>query len=139
MVEVSAVPPPPDLANIQEFTAAFSSNKQVRNVLESSASRNLVPQHEILTLKLITVGRRKLGRYIINIQDFFIKMTQACLARLGIRVWGPNVLEPVDSLWNEACRLSCLRIFRRVAIGGAFAYMNINTTYVDNFELLESV
>ncbi|KAH9815161.1 hypothetical protein DFH28DRAFT_893531 [Melampsora americana] len=138
MVEVGAVPPPPHIENVQEFTAAFSNNEQVRNVLESTNSRDLVPQSEVLTLRSMAVGRRKMGRYIINIQESFIKMTQACLAKLGIRAWGPNVLEPIDSLWNKACRLSALRIFRRVAIGGAFAYMNINTAYVENFELLEA-
>ncbi|KAG0143373.1 hypothetical protein CROQUDRAFT_109262 [Cronartium quercuum f. sp. fusiforme G11] len=100
MVEVGAVPPPPDLNNIREFTSAFSNNDQINNVFESSTARDLVPHHEILTLQGFTVGRRKMGRYIINIQD-------------------------------------ALRIFRRVAIGGAFAYMNIKKAYIENFDLLE--
>lgn len=137
MVEVGAVPPPPDIDNIQEFTAAFSDNEQIQNVVESSVARDLVPQHEILTLQGLATGRKKMGKHIINIQEFFLSMVQSCLAKLGIRIWGPNLLEPVDSLWNEACRLSALRIFRRVAIGGAFSYMNINRTYIQKFDLLE--
>lgn len=137
MVETGAVPPPPDLANITEFTSAFSNNEEIKLVIDSTHARELVPNHEVLTLKGIVSGRRKMGRYIINIQEFFIRITQSSLAKLGIRVWGPNLLEATDSLWNEACRMSALRIFRRVAIGGAFAYMNINKTYVQNFDLLE--
>lgn len=109
MVEVGAVPPPPDIDNIQEFTAAFSDNEQIQNVVESSVARDLVPQHEILTLQGLATGRKKMGKHIVNIQEFFLTMVQSCLAKLGIRIWGPNLLEPVDSLWNEACRLSALR------------------------------
>ncbi|KAG0141319.1 hypothetical protein CROQUDRAFT_295536 [Cronartium quercuum f. sp. fusiforme G11] len=36
MVEVGAVPPPPDLNNIREFTSTFSNNDQINNVFESS-------------------------------------------------------------------------------------------------------
>ncbi|EGG03786.1 uncharacterized protein MELLADRAFT_78491 [Melampsora larici-populina 98AG31] len=137
MVEAGAVPPPPSVDNIREFTSAFSSSDEIQHVMNSSAARKLVPQHEVLTLTGIKSGRRKMGRHIINIKEFFISITQSSLAKLGIRAWGPNLLEPIDSLWNEACRMSALMIFRRVAIGGAFDYMNINRTYVQNFGLLE--
>ncbi|KAH9807674.1 hypothetical protein DFH28DRAFT_1146224 [Melampsora americana] len=137
MVETGAIPPPPCLNNVREFTSAFSNSDEIQHVINSSAARELVPQHEVLTLKGIASGRRKMGRHIINIKEFFISITQSSLAKLGIRTWGPNLLEPTDSLWNEACRMSALMIFRRVAIGGAFDYMNINRTYVQNLGLLE--
>ncbi len=55
MVEVGAVPPPPDLENIRELTSAFSSNEEIRNVMESSMARKLVPKYKILTVRSTTI------------------------------------------------------------------------------------
>lgn len=66
-----------------------------------------------------------MGQDIINAQHFLLNLTQLTLEKLGIRMWGPNLDESIDSLWHVSCQLAPLNIFCDVAIGGAFAFMNI--------------
>ncbi|KAI9616823.1 hypothetical protein KEM48_005069 [Puccinia striiformis f. sp. tritici PST-130] len=64
------------------------------------------------------------------------QMTQAILARLGIRVWAPDLEDLPDSLYNEACRQAALKSFRQASVGGAYAYMNVNLKYATDLTLL---
>lgn len=116
MVESGAVPPPPDADAIHEFTSAFSSADQIGNIIRSSLGRDLIPRAEVLTFKNMATGRKKMGHGIINVHHFFLNLTQSTLAKLGIRMWGPNLDESIDSLWNVACWLAALKIFCDMAI-----------------------
>lgn len=84
-------------------------------------------------------GRRKICQGIVNISEFFFKYTQHQLAKIGLPIWGPGLDQAIDSLLNEACRISALRIFRQVALGGAFELMGCNLAYIEDFALLEGV
>ncbi|MBW0546022.1 hypothetical protein O181_085737 [Austropuccinia psidii MF-1] len=88
-------------------------------------------------LKGVHIGRKKIGRAIVHISEFFIQYTNAMLARLGIRIWCPDLNDAPDSLYNEACRISAIMTFRQIASGGAYEYMSINLAYCNDLVLLQ--
>ncbi|MBW0587812.1 hypothetical protein O181_127527 [Austropuccinia psidii MF-1] len=89
-----------------------------------------------MTLKGVQPGRKKVGRGIVYMKEFFILYIQALLSKLGIRQWSPNLQEASDTLYNEACRISAIQSFRQLAIGGAYEHMNINHRYLNEMKLL---
>ncbi|MBW0474534.1 hypothetical protein O181_014249 [Austropuccinia psidii MF-1] len=56
---------------------------------------------------------------------------------MGISTWAQNLLEPANSLYNEACCISALKTFRELSVGVTYQFMNINLQYVNDFDLLE--
>ncbi|MBW0522110.1 hypothetical protein O181_061825 [Austropuccinia psidii MF-1] len=71
-------------------------------------------------------------------QDFYITYVHAMLAKLGIRIWAPDLEEAPGSLYNEACRIVALMTFRQIACSGAYQYMRANLTYCSDLGLLSS-
>lgn len=136
LIEVSAVPKPPDQSLLTEFNARFSESSDIEVVLDSTQSQDLVDKRQVRTLSGAK-GVTKVGPGLVNIKEFFVLYAQAMFAKIGIRVWGPDLDAPEDTLWNEACRISAIRIFRQWAISDAFVYMNINKSFVNNLLLLE--
>ncbi|WAQ90763.1 hypothetical protein PtA15_13A162 [Puccinia triticina] len=53
-----------------------------------------------------------------------------------MHVWAPDLEDLPDSLYNKACRQVALKSFRQAAVGGAFAYMNIQKKYAVDLGLL---
>lgn len=137
LTESGSVPSAPDPALLREFNSAFSNAAEIRQVVDSPVARELIPRASVQTLQGMRHGVRKIGGGKINVSEFFIKYTQCSLAKLGLPIWGPGLDDAIDSLFNSACRIAALRIFCQLAIGGAFAYMNINRAYVEDFNLLE--
>ncbi|KNZ47250.1 hypothetical protein VP01_6572g2 [Puccinia sorghi] len=131
----------------ESFTATrdalYTHIKLIWNLLEQKAipredanTASLIPIQEVVTLKNLQKGQKKAGKCLVNMDEFFINYTQATLARLGIRVWAPDLEDSPHSLYNEACRQAALKSFRQVAASGAYAYMNINKKYTTDLQLL---
>ncbi|MBW0558152.1 hypothetical protein O181_097867 [Austropuccinia psidii MF-1] len=136
MVHEHSVPIAPKISMLKEFSNRFKSAEEIKNMAESDTSVPLIPQSEVLTLKGVQPGRKKVGRGIVYIKEFFILYIQVLLSKLGIRQWAPNLEEASDTLYNEACRISAIQSFRQVAIGGAYEHMNINLRYLNDIKLL---
>lgn len=136
-MEAGAVPAAPDRALLSEFYARFTEPGQIKDVVESSESAVLVQMDNVLSLRLrdAASGRIKVGRGIIHVQDFFLRYSYAILAKVGIRQWAPDLEAAIDSLWNEACRISAIKIFRVWVTGKAFP--NASYQYVNDILLLE--
>ncbi|EGF97026.1 uncharacterized protein MELLADRAFT_70263 [Melampsora larici-populina 98AG31] len=130
----SAVPKPPDPAHLAEFNSRFSQSSEIAGVLDSTSAKDLVDQNEV---QVPAADRVNVGGSIVNIKDFFVIYTKAMFAKLGIRQWCPDLESAEDTLWNEACRISALRIFRQWVAADAFAYMNINKAFINDILLLE--
>ncbi|MBW0543837.1 hypothetical protein O181_083552 [Austropuccinia psidii MF-1] len=133
-----SIPVLPDPALLQEFRNRFDDVEEIQQAAQSKNSLNLIPQEDVITLKGTKPGRKKVGRAIVNVQEFFILYIKALLAKLGIRRWAPALDEPIDTLYNEACRISAIQTFRQVAVAGAYQYMNINLRFLNNIGLLEA-
>ncbi|EGG00758.1 uncharacterized protein MELLADRAFT_67596 [Melampsora larici-populina 98AG31] len=135
MMEKGSIPVVPDPERLAEFNARFTEAAQITEVADSSTEQDLIPHNEIVTLADARSGRIKIGRGIVHVQDFFLCYSLAMLAKLGIRRWCPDLTDAPDSLWNEACRISAIRIFRMWVTGKAFP--NASGQYLNNILLLE--
>lgn len=132
-----AVPKPPNPALLAEFNSRFRDISNINGVAESTTAQPLIELREVFTLAQARGGRLKVGKGIVMIHEFFLEWALAMLAKLGIREWGPDLEAAIDSLWNEACRISAIRIFRQWVIGNAFVYMNIDKVLASDILLLE--
>ncbi|KAG0140178.1 hypothetical protein CROQUDRAFT_100483 [Cronartium quercuum f. sp. fusiforme G11] len=135
--DLSAVPKPPIPALVAEFNARFSDVSDINGVLDSLTAQDLVDRNQVVTFSEARAGRMKIGHGIVNIKEFFVMYAQAMFAKLGIWVWAPDLDAADDSLWNEACQISAIRIFRQWVAADAFVYMNINKKFTNDILLLE--
>ncbi|MBW0482746.1 hypothetical protein O181_022461 [Austropuccinia psidii MF-1] len=138
LIYEKSVPIAPDPALLKEFNNCFDDVDEIQQVTNSSTAVALIPQADVIKLRGTKPGRKKVGRAIINFQEFFILYTKALLAKLGIRQWAPSLDEPIDTLYNEACRISAIKTFRQVSVSGAYQFMNINLRFLNNLMLLEA-
>ncbi|KAI9608933.1 hypothetical protein H4Q26_005127 [Puccinia striiformis f. sp. tritici PST-130] len=136
LLEQKAIPSPPHPNTILEFTSRFSNADKIERTANDTSGAALIPVKEVVTFKDIKCGRKKVGKGLVNLEEFFVSYTQAILARLGIRVWAPDLEDLPDSLYNEACRQAALKSFRQASVGGAYAYMNVNLKYATDLTLL---
>lgn len=136
MIEARPIPRAPKPETLQEFYGRFSTAEQIEHVANDTNSAAILPTSEIQTLRNAQAGRRKVGQGIVHIEESFILYARSCLARMGLRIWGPNLEEPSDSLLNTACRLSAITTFRQIAACGAYNFMNVNLKSLNNIELL---
>ncbi|MBW0479799.1 hypothetical protein O181_019514 [Austropuccinia psidii MF-1] len=138
MENTHAVPIAPDTSLLQEFSNCLKSSEEIQKMAESDTSIPLIPQDQVLTLKGVQPGRKKVGQGIVFMKNFFILYIKALLSKLGIRQWAPNLDEASNTLYNKACRISAIQSFHQVAIGGAYQNMNVNLRYLSNIQLLHS-
>ncbi|MBW0575203.1 hypothetical protein O181_114918 [Austropuccinia psidii MF-1] len=138
MLTPSALPTAPDKQLLKEFYQRFSSAEEVQTVAQNSQGVKLISEAQVQTLRDARLGKRKIGKNIINMQDFYITYVHAMLAKLGIRIWAPDFQEAPDSLYNEACRIVALMTFRQIACSGAYQYMRANLTYCSDLGLLRT-
>ncbi|KAA1064840.1 hypothetical protein PGT21_016366 [Puccinia graminis f. sp. tritici] len=136
LLEQKTIPGPPHPDTIKEFTSRFSNIDEIAQITNDPAAASLIPVKDVVTFKDLKLGRKKVGKGLVNLEEFFVSYTQAILARLGIRVWAPDLEDLPDSLYNEACRQAALKSFRQAAVGGAYAYMNVNPKYAVDLGLL---
>ncbi|KAA1099778.1 hypothetical protein PGT21_020224 [Puccinia graminis f. sp. tritici] len=135
LIKKRAVPNTPSPEQLATFYQRFSSTEQIQSAV--TGGPNLVALEMINTLKEAREKRMKLGKHIVNISDFHIQYIHTSLSQLGLFAWNPNLNEQADSLYNEAHKICAIRSFRQMVAGGAYQYMNVNATYVDNFDLLK--
>ncbi|MBW0564309.1 hypothetical protein O181_104024 [Austropuccinia psidii MF-1] len=135
LIAQHAVPLSPDPTELKEFYQQFSNTDHIE-VAISHEGPPLVPVDTIKTLHEAHQKHTKIGKHVLNLSDFSIKYVRIYLSQLGICTWAPNLLEPADSLYNEACCISALKTFRQLSVGGTYQFMNINLRYVNDFDLL---
>ncbi|EGG07168.1 uncharacterized protein MELLADRAFT_86042 [Melampsora larici-populina 98AG31] len=108
---------------------------RINALAEDAAARDLLPITDIVSLRDAKSGRIKVGKGIIHLQDFFLRYSVAMLAKLGICCWAPDLEDAPDSMWNEACRISAIKILRMWITGKVFP--NADAKFVHNLLLLE--
>ncbi|MBW0578381.1 hypothetical protein O181_118096 [Austropuccinia psidii MF-1] len=105
MITPGAMPTAPDKQLLKKVYQRFSS------VAQNSQGVKLINEAQVQTLRDARSGKRKIGKNIINMQDFYITYVHAMLAKLGICIWAPDLKEAPDSLYNEACQVVALMTF----------------------------
>ncbi|KAG0146893.1 hypothetical protein CROQUDRAFT_92031 [Cronartium quercuum f. sp. fusiforme G11] len=100
MVEANLPPPPVDQRLLEVFNMSFDNVKQVELAVENTAAASIVAEAEILTLTQGRMGAIKLGCGMLYLDEFAIHTIHSHLAHLGIYLWGPDLTESPDSLYN---------------------------------------
>ncbi|MBW0489003.1 hypothetical protein O181_028718 [Austropuccinia psidii MF-1] len=111
MLTPGTIPTAPDNQLLKEFYQRFSSAEEVQSVAHNSQGVKLINKAQVQTLRNAQAGKRKIGKNIINMQDFYITYVHAMLAKMGICIWAPYLEEDPDSLYNEACWIVALMTF----------------------------
>ncbi|KAG0144236.1 hypothetical protein CROQUDRAFT_47586 [Cronartium quercuum f. sp. fusiforme G11] len=91
-------------------------------------------QAEIKTLKDAQMGQIKVVQGMINVDEVCIHYIHTSLAKLGISIWGPDLTESPDLLFNSTCRIVAIRSFHKVALQGP--YLNVSKAYLNNLTLV---
>jgi hypothetical protein len=136
LLEENSVPSAPDPSTLQEFYERFRDAEELQSAANDIRAPKLVPKSQIVTLEDLKLGQKKVGRNILNVEEFFFLYIKATLARLGIRRWAPNLEDSPDSLYNEACRVAAIKSIQQVAGNGAYQFMNCNVKFLNKIDLL---
>ncbi|MBW0529205.1 hypothetical protein O181_068920 [Austropuccinia psidii MF-1] len=136
MLTLSSLPTAPDKQLLKEFYQIFSSAEEVQAVAQNSQGVKLISEDQVQTLWDACSAKRKNGKNIINMQDFYITYVHEILAKLGIHIWAPDLQEAHNSLYNEACRIVALMTFQQIACSGAYQYMCENSAYCSELGFL---
>ncbi|MBW0492138.1 hypothetical protein O181_031853 [Austropuccinia psidii MF-1] len=136
LIEDDHVPASPDHNLLQDFYCNFASNAEILTAVENPFATYIIPPKDVITLKKARLGPQKIGHGIVKIEEFFAHSVHITLAKLGIQKWGPDLNEAVDSLLNDACRISAIKTFQQIAATGAYEYMNVNRSLCNNWSLL---
>ncbi|MBW0574191.1 hypothetical protein O181_113906 [Austropuccinia psidii MF-1] len=88
-----SIPVLPDPALLKEFYNCFDYANEIQEVAKSSSAVKLIPESDVITLRGTQPGRKKVGKEIVNVQEFFILYIQALLAKLGICQLTPCIMK----------------------------------------------
>ncbi|MBW0575582.1 hypothetical protein O181_115297 [Austropuccinia psidii MF-1] len=127
------VPISPPYSMLKEFNTCFSFPPEIEAHVQNLTLPPLVPLSEILMLRNMEPGMKKLGSSIIHMSNFAIKYIISVLANLGIRRGAPDLKDMSDTLYNKACRISVIQTFCQISIGGAYELTNVNIRYLPRF------
>jgi hypothetical protein len=103
LIEQKTIPRPPHPDNLREFNSCFANAKDIERMAKDTLSAALIPANEVVTFKDLKNGRKKVGKGLVNLEEFFISYTQSILACLGMRLWARDLKDIPDSLYNKAC------------------------------------
>ncbi|WAR59686.1 hypothetical protein PtB15_11B326 [Puccinia triticina] len=132
LLETASVPPVINAALVAEFCSRFSNVADFERFAQDSNSASILAESDVQTLRDARAGRIKVGKSFGHIEESYIAYIHGYLAKLGICIWCPNLEEGPKSLYNLACRIAALNIFRQIAMSGAYDFMNFNRKYKDN-------
>ncbi|POW12708.1 hypothetical protein PSTT_04425, partial [Puccinia striiformis] len=124
MIKTVSVPPAANPELFQQFCARFTDISQFNVFAEESAAS------DISMLQDAKAGAIKVGKHLVHIDDNAVRYIHAYLGKLGIRVWGPNLFEGPESIYNSACRMAAINTLQQVASSGAYNFMNFNRKYL---------
>ncbi|MBW0552383.1 hypothetical protein O181_092098 [Austropuccinia psidii MF-1] len=129
----NAVQTAPGEETLVQFYRKFSGKDDITNVVRDSSAPNLVDGDAIITLSRKEIQKCKLGRGIANLSESYVAFICGALARLGITILCPNLIQNQDNLYNVACRIVAFTTLKKISVSGAYDYISLN-----HFSLMQS-
>ncbi|EFP91134.1 uncharacterized protein PGTG_16879 [Puccinia graminis f. sp. tritici CRL 75-36-700-3] len=136
LLKQDAVPSPPELGMLEEFYKRFRRTEQIEEAVRGGLATGHFGQHEVQCFKDAQAGRIRYGKSIIHLGSNFVRYAQGLMARLGLRVWCPNLKEDSDLLYNSAHRIAALTTFTELATTSAYSYLKIDRELAQDMTLL---
>ncbi|KNZ45574.1 hypothetical protein VP01_7g14 [Puccinia sorghi] len=131
-----SIPGPLNPSTLTKFNSWFSDVDQIARLAENVEGSPLIPVTDIVTLNSLRLEQKKMGKGLVNLDDFFVDYTQATFACLGLCIWRLNLDDLPQFLYNKACRQPTLKLVWKAAVCVAYTYMNISKKYKEDLELL---
>lgn len=103
MIQTKSVPPPVDEETLALFQASFQDLAQVQRAIDNAGTPYLIAQSQIKTLRDASMGKIKVGRGMITVDQQAILTIHGSLAKAGLAKWGPDLTMSHDALFNAAC------------------------------------
>ncbi|KNZ52066.1 hypothetical protein VP01_3705g1 [Puccinia sorghi] len=106
LLEQKSIPGPPHPNTLTEFNSRFSDAEEIAQIVENVQGAPLVPVKEIISLKALRLGQRKIGQGIVNLDDFLWSIPRLLLLVLDYFFWGQTLtthqhlflMKPADKL-----------------------------------------
>lgn len=96
-----------------------------------------------IDLSLVCIGisislatRKKIANNIKLVEEFVLEYIHLCIAKFGLLCWCPDFNQTAYSVYNSACCLITLNIFKQVLIYYAYDYFNSVTYYVQDITFM---
>lgn len=138
MLQVKSVLPPADEGSMRFFSASYDDLEAVKKAIDSAATPSIIARSQIQTLRQASMGQIRVARGMITLDTQAILTVHAALSKAGLAVWGPDLTQSHDSLFNAANRYIAISTFREVSSGPCYRYLQVNPKYVDDIGLLTS-
>ncbi|MBW0561758.1 hypothetical protein O181_101473 [Austropuccinia psidii MF-1] len=120
MLGEHVVPPKPENSLLKEFNKQCSTNEQLQNAETSQTGGNIITKKEVQTIRDACAGRKKVGKHIVYLENFYFLYICSLLSKLGICFWAPDLEEGPGFLYNAACRTVAIMTFCQLACSGAY-------------------
>ncbi|KAI9603148.1 hypothetical protein H4Q26_002462 [Puccinia striiformis f. sp. tritici PST-130] len=101
LTKQKVIPKPPHPDTLTEFDSRFFNADDIGYSTGNTSCAPLIPVDEVVTFKDPKCGQKKVGKGLVNVEEFFLSYTKATLACLGIRTWAPNLEDSHHSLYNK--------------------------------------
>ncbi|MBW0540511.1 hypothetical protein O181_080226 [Austropuccinia psidii MF-1] len=137
LTDENAIPQTPDPELLQEFHWQFSQDSEFESVASNTSAESLIKPQEIIELKKLHIGHKKIGFAIVHISEFFIQYTNAIRAILGSQIWCPDLKNTPYSLYNKACQISAIITSQQISSGGEYEYMSADLSYCNDLVFLQ--
>lgn len=138
MIQTKSVPPPVDEATLQLFEKSFEDLQHVQRAIDDASTPHLVAQSQIKTLRDASMGRIKVGRGMVTLDQQAILTIHGSLSKAGLAKWGPDLTQSHDSLFNAACRYLAIQTFREVISGPSCRFLGANPKFADDIGIMTS-
>ncbi|PLW23896.1 hypothetical protein PCASD_13479 [Puccinia coronata f. sp. avenae] len=76
LLKQKTIPGPPHPDTLREFTACFLNAKEIKQIADDATGAGLIPVKEVVTLKGLQLGRKKVGKGLVNLEEFFASGAQ---------------------------------------------------------------
>ncbi|KAH9475967.1 hypothetical protein JR316_0011532 [Psilocybe cubensis] len=127
-------PPAPELLN--SFYSRFSTEAQLMGAITQESAPRLVPTHLVQIGLAMSASKGRTARQARLVEEHMLSYMQACLSRVGLVRWCPDLRQTPYSLYNSACRIIALNTFRQALVSHTYIHLGPNLAYATDEGLL---
>ena len=135
LLDANQVPQNPLDIVVNEFNMRFSNETQLYT--SQSSGRELIPRHLVqIGMAMSAVQHGRIANQARLVEEHMLEYIQACLAKLGLVYWCPDLRISAYSLYNAAHRIVALDTFRQALISHTYLHLSPNIAYATSTPVL---
>jgi hypothetical protein len=79
---------------------------------------------------------RQVAMQLQQVEEHIIEYVQACLSKFGLLAWRPDPRQIPYTLYNAACCIIALNMFKQALVSHTYAHLALNVTYAKDMVFL---